>query len=405
MFIVMNRCLLLFLLVSIIVLSSCVEKIDSFVGDFQSSLVVDGLISDENIPYEIYLSRTTKNTNEAPETESEAKISVEDDLGNETNFIEMEPGKYISDPNLFIGMVNRSYRLKITTQNGKQYLSTWCELIAPAEIDSVYWETETYQSARLGKEVNGVAIYIDGKLDEENGQYCRWTFQEDWKFHSWLQENFRILKDNSEEYFQPTNYICWKSYTSHNVNIFSIQDLIRNKIQKKKIQSVHAADNDRLMMRYSILVKLLSISEPEYIFWKDLSYSEQGSFDLFGKQPYSISSNIYNATNPEEKVLGYFQVSGVTRKRIYINRSEALNNDVINYRPSQCLRDTVLRSSGEYAGLYEIYEQYYLKWKYGLADLLYPEMGPPYGIVFTSKPCSDCTVTGKNYPPDFWEEQ
>lgn len=399
----MNKCLPLALF-AIIFLSSCIEQIDSFVGDFQSSLVVDGLISNENTPYAVYLSRTTKNTNETPELELNAKVAVEDDLGNQSNFTETEPGKYTSNPGLFTGMTNRSYRLKITTNNGIQYLSEWCELLPSGEIDSVYWEPESYMSANLRREVNGVTIYIDGKLNNDDKQYCRWTYEEDWKFHTWYQEDFEIHENDSFAFISHNNYICWKSRKSNNINIYSTQDLIQNKIQKQKIRTIHSDDTDRLMMRYSILVKQLSISQQEYEFWKNLSQSEQESLDLFGKQPYSIAGNIYNTSNPEEKVLGYFQVTGVSKERIYIDRSETDNKDIISYTLPQCLRDTTVIGQDGYSTLYDIYDQFYLKWEYGLAELLFPWVGPPYGIVFTTKPCSDCTFNGKNYPPDFWEE-
>ena len=43
--------------------------------------------------------------------------------------------------------------------------------------------------------------------------------------------------------------------------------------------------------------------------------------DIFEKQPFSIASNIHNINNPDEQVLGYFQVSAVNKKRIYITPS------------------------------------------------------------------------------------
>ena len=39
----------------------------------------------------------------------------------------------------------------------------------------------------------------------------------------------------------------------------------------------------------------------------------------FSKQPYSVISNIHNTTNPEDRILGFFQVSAVSEKRKYIS--------------------------------------------------------------------------------------
>lgn len=394
----MNKCLLL-LLILIVSFTSCIEEIDSFVGEFESSLVVDGLITDEHVPYEIRLTRTTKNTDEVPESESGAEIVVEDDLGNENAFFETDPGVYLSDPSGFTGEVNRSYRLKIRTKNNRHYESSWCELMPPGQIDSVYWRTESYESPKRGRMVNGVVVFADGKLNDQEAPYSRWTYEEDWKFYALYREDFKILEDESFEYVHPMNWICWKNNISHDINIYSINDLSENRIEKLVVKNIQSADNDRLTARYSITVKQLSISKEEYTFWKELNDSEQDSLDLFGKQPYSIPGNIYNIDDPSEKVLGYFQVAGVAQERIYIDHAEAHHADVSIYRAEPCRRDTTLGS------LYMNYDLYYNQRGYGLAELLFPDMGPPYGIVFTDKICSDCTLSGKNYPPDFWEEE
>ncbi len=54
--------------------------------------------------------------------------------------------------------------------------------------------------------------------------------------------------------------------------------------------------------------------------------------DIFDKQPFPVLTNMHSVSDPKEKVLGYFQVSSVSRKRIYITKTDVRNLDIKLYR-------------------------------------------------------------------------
>ncbi len=61
-----------------------------------------------------------------------------------------------------------------------------------------------------------------------------------------------------------------------------------------------------------------------------LQLNESGG-DIFDKQPFQIFSNIHNVTNPDEQIIGYFQVSGAKLIQKYITFNEISSLDLPFY--------------------------------------------------------------------------
>ena len=107
----------------------------------------------------------------------------------------------------------------------------------------------------------------------------------------------------------PVNEFCWKY--SHSSDILIHSDVIlqeSSEPEKMPLLFIASDNSDRLLIHYSILVKQHSISKEEYDFWNNIKQVNEAGDDIFGKQPYMVDGNIHNISNPDEKVLGYFQV-------------------------------------------------------------------------------------------------
>jgi len=83
------------------------------------------------------------------------------------------------------------------------------------------------------------------------------------------------------------------------------------------------------MNRYSIFVKQYVQNFAAHTFYqtlKDISGSES---ILSQTQPGFFAGNIKSDDNPNEKVIGFFDVSSVSNKRIFFNFSDLLFSDLI----------------------------------------------------------------------------
>jgi len=69
---------------------------------------------------------------------------------------------------------------------------------------------------------------------------------------------------------------------------------------------------------YSLLVRQFSLDEAAFRYWDELKKNSQEMSGMYDRQPSFTPSNICNCDNPDERILGFFSVSGVTEKRVFV---------------------------------------------------------------------------------------
>jgi hypothetical protein len=241
-------------------------------------------------------------------------------------------------------------------------------------IDTVYYEKVVLSRADDGWPTGeGCQIYLNTYDKENICKLYRWEYKETWEF--------RI------PYNVPNNR-CWITNNSDKINIKSVSGLSAGTIKR---QPVNLATNtsDRLKVRYSILVNQYSLNDDEFIYWNKLQNIVENVGSLYDIIPSSIQSNISCIEKPDENVLGYFSVSAVKSKRIFIN-------DQFRGMPD----------------LYSNCEHVRVNYFAPIADLGIsswviidvPSPPPPYKILTYIKGCADCTVRGSTTKPAYWED-
>jgi hypothetical protein len=176
-------------------------------------------------------------------------------------------------------------------------------------------------------------------------------------------------------------------------------------IKERLVTFIPTGLNDKISVRYSILVKQMTISKDEYNFWKKLQSSTEDVGDIFGNQPFSIKGNILNITDNKEPVLGYFQVASVESKRFYINHSELFGMDLPDFITSKYCELYEATVDGYYKSVYDIYNKLVLNGIYKIFAPIYDFAGiEVVGLILSPRECSDCTYTGSNKKPPFWQD-
>ena len=115
-----------------------------------------------------------------------------------------------------------------------------------------------------------------------------------------------------------------------------------------------------------------------------------GLYDII---PSSIPGNILCIEDPDEKVLGYFSVSAVSSKRLYIE--DKFEGIIDNY--NDCITDTIIGGPDYIEGLGITT---WTLWDFPPV----PFKSPRIRIFTGTKGCADCTVRGTTVKPDFWED-
>jgi hypothetical protein len=398
----------LIILSIVLLLCTCIDPYEPKLEGFDSLLVVEGMITNQKLPYEVKLSRTMQRPDLIPEKVSDATVFINDENGIRTNLKNYGAGLYKTDSSSFTGTIGKTYTLNIITRDGKEYKSEPCIMTSVPEIDTIYYAKEINFSNNQSESHEGIKIYLDSKEGDETNRYLRWEYEETWKFRVPLTKRFNYINeklilplDNVKEY-------CWKQQKSKEVLFHSLALGERNIIKKEPICFISPDKSDRLTIQYSILIKQYSISKKESEFWDNLKKVNESGGDIFGSQPFAVISNLSNKNNPFEKVLGYFQVSAVKQKRKDITYRELkklelplfdYNCERIETSPSDFCRGVAFCVPPTWDELYQMWTAAKFTFVEPFID---SETKNLIKLVFSTDICSDCKLTGTFKKPDFW---
>ncbi len=380
--------LLLFITLSFI---GCVEPFELETDVFESALVVEATITDELKHQQVKLSRTYRLEADAPPIESNARVSVVDDAQNEFLFKETSPGIYSSIAE-FEALPQRLYIIKIETADGRSYSSQPAALVTGGEITDLY-ATRT-ENAR-GED--GIALLINSQNASGSTNYYRYEYEETFEIFSPYKKlmDFSLANDTiTLVEKEKEEYRCFKTLESQEIVLASTATLNENRLDNYLVRFIEKG-NPIVSNRYSILVQQYAVSREVYNFYealKELSQSES----LFSQtQPGFLNGNLFSEENPEEeKVLGFFSVSGVTSRRIFFSFSDFFDDDEEqpSYISDYCPVSDPYPPGPELEALI----------RSGNIKFFGRQPGPIYTVVRAE--CVDCTLTGTNKVPEFWEE-
>jgi len=385
--------------------SSCIDSFTPELNDFRSLLVVDALLTDEDIPATVKLSRTFREADQKPLMVEGAGVFIKDDQDNITRLTETSPGLYKTDSLLFRGERGRTYQLLITTAEGSRYESDPCPLLPVQDIDDVWFERDNEIPADGSAPIPGLRFFISS-VGEKECDYVRWTYREWWKFSVPYPKKFNFVNDTTFTPCAQINQVCWAHQKSYDINIRSTLTGISNRFKKLPVFFVDPQKSDRLLIRYYVLVRQMSISSDEYEFWNQMSQINEAGGDIFDKQPFEIKGNIHNVKSRNETVLGYFQVSGVKSSGIYITKADADRLSVPEYI-YECNYDIkgpqdYPRDPGDPPPTLADINFWFMWAGYAFVEPVIYGGFTDTRLVFALPFCTDCTLKGSLKKPAFW---
>jgi hypothetical protein len=381
-----------FLLITLaVIVMTCVEPFTPSLEKYEDVLVIDGLVTNARGPYTVKLSRSFRYNDPFGSPESYAYILLMDNQGNTTGFTEESPGIYISDNPDFQGVPGRSYKLYVNTLSNEEYESEYVELKAVPGIENLYAQLE--ERPVTGGMETGFQIYVDSYDPQKNTRYYRYEYEETWEFNvpypSLYHYQVGKLIPRTEQVFR-----CWKDSRSTSIMTFTTDKLEKDVVEAFPICFVPTSTN-KLRVRYSILVKQYSLTGEAFQFWEQMKSANQNTGTLFDPQPMQINGNIYSLHDTETPVLGFFEASAISEKRIFLSRSDLPPGLPVTDQFDYC----------QY--YYTVVEPFRIE-KY--VNNGYCVVGQDatetiffgYGVI-AFHDCCDCTQTGTNIEPDFWK--
>ncbi len=245
---------------------------------------------------------------------------------------------------------------------------------------------ETKQTSDPFRPLHGIQLYFDLEADNDQAHNYRWELEETWEYNAanLIQYYYDGAMHPMRDPFE--FYTCWNTLRINNIYTFSTKHSQSNTIHKYPLNYV-SERTLRLQVRYSLLVRQYTLSDEAFQYWDQMKKQNQESGGLYETQPSHIRGNIYNINDLDERMLGFFNVSSSSEKRIFIDGIRELD-----YPRNRCFPDTIDYTS-QIPG-YMIFPVY-------LRSVNPMGAGPPY--IYGRYLCFDCTNGGGiNVKPDFW---
>lgn len=388
---------------------SCTEPYALQTNTFEDALVIEATVTNELKKQEIKISRTFQLEQTEPIIEKDATVYITDDIGNQYNFIE-ENDKYISEFE-FEAIPERQYQLFVNTSDGKHYTSTREKLTTISPL------TEVKATRKNSYGVEGVEITANSYDPTGNSKYYRFEYEETHKIIvPYPSKDSLIVYGNSDcpnASLGETLYTfeiversgesetCYKTNKSTEILLENTSSKSIDKIDDFSIRFISKEDYI-ISNRYSILVKQYVQNLNSYTFYKTLKKLSASGSILSPSQPGFINGNILNINNPNEKVIGFFDISSYSEKRIFFNYNDVFpdeeippyfyNCEVVDY--DETLIDCsipILYGLGKLGSLT------------ARGTIVFYGKNLPHIYRMVPYQCGDCRTIGSNVVPSFWQ--
>ena len=391
----------------LLLFNNCVEEIEFNDSSFDKLLVVQAALTDEYKIHEVKLSRiSTLNAAEDVDTHEEnAVVSIIEDSQITYTFQEKANGVYESiSP--FKAEFGKQYSLQIKTPDGEIYESTLEEIQGINNIDEVYAKPDIDFYG-----VEGLTISVKSTSTDKNAKYYKYTYSETYKIIAPYYSKFalKIISDvfpwKVEKYYQNEKHeICYNTIES-----ISLMQTETNSLRENNILFPirFIKKNDTIIAhRYSIEVKQHVQSYEAYTYFKTLSKLSHTENVFSQTQQGFLQGNMMPTVDQKNKVVGFFEVNGTSKKRLFFNHRDVFPDHYVNtrifcdvYAPELTqYNDVDFKPYKDFSPLLDAIKAGYLYYEDNNARR--DEFPGPFQLV--TKKCGDCRVNGSIIKPSFW---
>lgn len=313
-----------------------VQCLDPFEFEFEDSdveklLVVDGVFSTSQGPHTITLSRTQKFGLKT----IDPVLGAEIELIHQTQkypFTELENGDYQLDN--IAGQFGQEYNLHITLSDGQAYQSLPSVIPQNVKADSAYVEFEKgIRSTVTGNETFATVMNVLVDTDLPGNDNMNFTYLK------WLTEELYVFPEEScGGLHQPKSCYIPVAPNLQNLSIFNSEKVAGERLEAFKVSVKNRMTSQEFKALYIFSVYQYSITKESHSYWTKLKTLANQSGTVFDLPPAPLQGNVYNVNDPDELVLGYFEVASIDTVRARVLGYEFRENVNPNFVCSQFSR-------------------------------------------------------------------
>jgi hypothetical protein len=305
--------------------SSCVDQISfPLEKPERERLIVSGLFTDLDDVHTVFLSQTTSQAREPlfqdgfftlddkPRPVRGAQVTlVAPEINGAWIYQESKPGQYELEGDFALSE-GLEYYLEIQA-GGSVYRS---EIQRMPEIVGDDELSFTFERTRLDNNPDAAQVVIRSEVtlpQAEGGYYLRWAVDEAYFWDlTFFPNPFNT---------PPPNCIVFGFPDPERITRVNGDLLGRDPAKSTQIVAQRLVDQSFLSRHY-FNVRQLSISKDAFEYWGKVSEVVNNTGSVFDTPPAPIRGNMYNISDPDEVVLGYFEVAKAKLNRIYTTAAD-----------------------------------------------------------------------------------
>lgn len=299
----------IWLLLCLLCLNACVDKIEFPVGEQEEVVVVDGTFSASDGQKLIKISTTIPVNSQVNIPLQGAQVFVEDDQGLQFEFMELLPGSYVSDDKAH---PDRSYRLMAELPDGRSITSNFQNVPDSFSIKEIVTNdtlvtflNESGNDQRL-RALDFNVIAQSASVD--NDLFLRFS----------ASTVYQVLETKCDPFHNPKPCYFYNDERPYAINLFEIgantsPSDIESLVLRRQIDY-------RLSERFALDLSLLSYNKEEYEYWQRLKQLFDQEGNINDVNPARLLGNI--SADDGSEILGQFAVVGRSRQIKFVSNAD-----------------------------------------------------------------------------------
>lgn len=372
---------------------SCIEPFDLVSIGTRSSIVVDAAITDEARTHIIKLSESFPVDTSLNTAIRGAQVWIVDQDGNREDLTSSSvAGDYLTS-STFRALPGNSYVLHVILPDGEKLVSRPESLAEPVNLDQIYGRYVTIPSNDEAGDRRGVQFFVDASSESTEPIRLRYNWIETYEVQSPYVSRFVFDFDqNLPVRRQDTINICYRTIPNTELILTSSSGQAENLVQEIPLKFVDQS-TQQLSQQYSILVQQFALSADAHEYYRNLEETNEGSGSLSDKQVGTFPGNITSEDNPNELILGYFEVSRYYEQRVFF-KPEQFDQYVQSPYPMCGTSQLDTLTTPELVSEYVQFGK-----RFGILDQV-----TDFSWQISSRRCADCKEFGTYERPEFWPE-
>lgn len=279
-------------------------------------LVVDGGITQKNCMHEITLGFSRDFGDLKRQPAPGAEITLYDDQGNSENYHSSEEGRYYLYGDLVERVPGRAYYIEIRWPNGNTYRSVPQGMPQLVRPESIRFEVESRKMINengLVVERNYLNLRIDTPVNPGGNE----------SYFIWRSDHVYSL---TEVWWSPLvePKVCYiqQSTDASLLYLYSGENMEEGHLEDFQVSRVVIYPFWQFFEKHFYNITQYCITREAFDYWEKVNEIAFPTGSIFDTPPAPIPGNIYNVNDPDEIVLGFFEVSTVDTIRTWTNRED-----------------------------------------------------------------------------------